>query len=129
MKGIGWPEMGSKKWREVRRSTEHDPASRARMEDMDRAIRDAIALGELRELRQARGVTQERLAERLGVGQESVSRLERRDDVYLSTLRGYVEALGGALEMYVVFDDGDRVQLVTPEEVREPVAVPVGAVG
>ena len=69
-----------------------------------RALRDAL---ELAELRKANGLTQVELANRLGVSQGSVSELERRDDVYLSTLREYVQALGGELEVAAVFD-GDR---------------------
>jgi transcriptional regulator with XRE-family HTH domain len=65
-------------------------------------LRDAL---ELRELRAERGVTQVELAERLGRSQGNVSAFERRDDVYLSSLREYVEALGGRLEIEAVFDD------------------------
>jgi predicted transcriptional regulator len=54
-------------------------------------MEDAVALADLRESRQ---VTQVQLAERLGVSQSNVSRLEARSDVYPSTLHSYVEALG-----------------------------------
>ena len=54
----------------------------------------------LRDLRKSCGLTQERIAESLGIPQESVSRLERRSDLLVSTLRNYVEAMGG--EMYIV---------------------------
>lgn len=70
-----------------------------------RALRDALALGELRK---DRGITQAQIAERLGKSQGNVSELERRDDVYLSSLREYVEALGGRLEISAVFEDEDR---------------------
>jgi transcriptional regulator with XRE-family HTH domain len=59
----------------------------------------------LRELRNRKGVTQSELAERLGKSQGNVSELERRDDVHVSSLREYVEALGGELEINAVFDE------------------------
>lgn len=61
----------------------------------------------LQELRRARQLSQEDLARRLGARQASVSRLEHRTDMYLSTLRSYVEALGGTLEIVARFPDGD----------------------
>jgi DNA-binding transcriptional regulator YiaG len=57
----------------------------------------------LRELRKARKLTQERLAETLGIGQEQVSRLEQRSDLLLSTLRSYIEAMGGSLTIVAKF--------------------------
>lgn len=65
----------------------------------------------LRELRQAHELTQKRMAELLGVGQDSVSRLEQRSDLLLSTLRGYVEALGGSLSLVAEFPDQEPVVL------------------
>ena len=56
-------------------------------------------------LREARGMTQTKVAASMGVRQPSVSELERRDDAYLSTLREYVEALGGRLRLVAEFDD------------------------
>ena len=50
-------------------------------------------------------MTQARLAETLGVKQGEVSKIEHRTDVYLSTLAGYIEALGGKLEIRAVFPD------------------------
>ena len=79
-----------------------DPERRARVEAYRRAIRDALALAELRALR---GATQEQVAHALGVGQENVARIERQDDLYLSALGGYVAALGGRLEVNAVFPD------------------------
>ncbi len=61
----------------------------------------------LQELRQARQMSQEKLAELLGGKQASVSKLEHRADMYVSTLRSYVEALGGALEIVARFPDGN----------------------
>ena len=56
-------------------------------------------------LRQAVAQTQEELAATLGVGQDTISRLEKRSDMLLSTLRRYVEAMGGKLELVAKFPD------------------------
>ncbi|MCB1017549.1 MAG: helix-turn-helix transcriptional regulator [Acidimicrobiales bacterium] len=72
---------------------------------------DEILQYQLDELRRARHITQEELAAALGVRQPSVSRLEHGDDAKLSTLRAYVEALGGRLELAAVFDDDERFPL------------------
>ena len=61
----------------------------------------------LAELRHARKLSQKTLADALGTGQAAVSRLERRTDMYLSTLRGIIEAMGGHLEIVARFPDGD----------------------
>lgn len=59
----------------------------------------------LQELRQAHKLTQKRMAQVLGIGQDSVSRLEQRSDLLISTLRGYVEAFGGRLSLLAEFPD------------------------
>ncbi len=66
---------------------------------------------ELRELRRLRKLTQARLSKKLKIGQEGVSRIEKRSDLYLSTLRSYVEAVGGALTLMVRFPDHPPVIL------------------
>jgi transcriptional regulator with XRE-family HTH domain len=68
----------------------------------------------LRELRAVLGFTQEQLANKLGVQQAAVSRLERRPDITLSSLRRYVEALGGQLEINVRTPDGEHLRLLDP---------------
>ena len=65
----------------------------------------------LRELRQARKLTQVRVAKKLGVTQDSVSRLEKRSDLLLSTLRKTVEAMGGSLTLVAEFPDREPVVL------------------
>jgi transcriptional regulator with XRE-family HTH domain len=65
----------------------------------------------LRDLRQALKLTQERMAKTLGIGQEGVSRLEKRSDLLISTLRGYVEAMGGSLSIVAEFPDRDPILL------------------
>ena len=63
----------------------------------------ANELATLKDLREAVERTQEELAVSLGVGQDTVSRIERRSDILLSTLRRYVEAMGGELELVARF--------------------------
>lgn len=67
----------------------------------------------LRDLRRALERTQVRLARELGVKQETVSRLEQRSDMLLSTLRSYVEAMGGELELLATFPDRPPVRVKT----------------
>lgn len=70
--------------------------------------RSAKLLAELplERLRSARNLTQTSMAELLGVQQSAVSKIERRSDMYLSTLRSYVAAMGGNLEIQAVFPEG-----------------------
>lgn len=63
----------------------------------------AAELATLKDLRQAVAQTQQDLAAALGVGQDTISRLEKRSDMLLSTLRRYVEAMGGKLELVAQF--------------------------
>ena len=84
---------------------------RARMTPMSQARAEAKAqamLAEmpLNELRQARGLSQKMLAEVLHVQQPSVAKIEKRTDMYLSTLRSHIEAMGGQLEIVARFPDG-----------------------
>lgn len=65
----------------------------------------------LREMRRLRKLTQARLSKRLKIGQEGVSRIEKRTDLYLSTLRNYVEGVGGKLSLVVEFPDRAPVVL------------------
>jgi transcriptional regulator with XRE-family HTH domain len=75
----------------------------------------------LRELRKARRLTQVRMAKALGVTQDSVSRLERRTDLLLSTLRKTVAALGGDLSLVAKFPDRPPVVLSSiAEDDRSP---------
>jgi DNA-binding XRE family transcriptional regulator len=74
-----------------------------------KAKADALEMT-LRELREAAGKTQAEVADLTGVAQSELSRLERRDDHRLSTLRRYVEALGGELEVTALIN-GKRITL------------------
>ncbi len=92
---------------------------RARMspESQAKAMAKAIAMiaeMPLSELRQARGMSQQMLAEILNVQQPSVAKIEKRSDVYLSTLRSHVEAMGGELEIIARFPEG-VIKISTPD--------------
>lgn len=63
----------------------------------------AMELATLKDLRQAAQQTQEQLAAALGVGQDTISRLEKRSDMLLSTLRHYVQGMGGQLNLVAQF--------------------------
>ena len=65
----------------------------------------------LRDLRKALEMTQEQLAENLQIRQESISRLEKRTDLLLSTLQNYIAAMGGELQLIVKFPDRPPVKL------------------
>lgn len=74
----------------------------------------------LRRMREARGLTQVRIAELMRIRQDSVSRLESRSDLLLSTLKSYVEAMGGSLRLTVEFPDGVAAELSSLGEPSEP---------
>lgn len=65
----------------------------------------------LRELRRARKITQQKIAKSLNIGQEGVSKIEKRTDLLISTLRKTVEAMGGSLSLVAEFPDRAPVVL------------------
>jgi len=79
------------------------PESRARSESKQRAMLAEMALSELRK---ARGLSQRELAEALHVQQPSIAKIEKRTDMYISTLRAHIEAMGGELEVIARFPEG-----------------------
>ena len=79
------------------------PTAQARAKARTQAMLAEVPLDELR---RARDLSQARLAETLEVAQSEISRIENRTDLYLSTLRSYIEAMGGELEIIARFPDG-----------------------
>ncbi len=65
----------------------------------------------LQDLRKAKALTQSQLAETLGIRQATVAQMEKRSDLLISTLRGYIEAMGGRLDLVVAFPDRVPVHL------------------
>ena len=91
----------AKKFSELRAKL--SPSAR---EAADRQTQLMLAEMPLHELRRARGLSQKMLAEALHVQQPSVAKLERRTDMYISTLRSHIEAMGGELQVIAKFPDG-----------------------
>jgi DNA-binding XRE family transcriptional regulator len=83
-----------------------DRASRA---ENEQRVREELQRMALDELRNAKRLTQADLAEMLDVPQSSISRIEQRADMYLSTLRNYIHAMGGVLQIQAIFPDGGAV--------------------
>ncbi len=90
----------AKKFSEL--TKDFSPERRARIEARKAELHREM---ELAELRKALALTQSTLAEALGVGQAEVSKIEQRTDVFVSTLRRFVQAMGGELEINAVFPD------------------------
>ena len=96
--------------------------SPARRKKVEKRAAELIAEEMTRqELRRARERTQVQVAKELGITQDSVSRLEQRSDLLLSTLRSYVEALGGSLSLIAEFPDQKPVLLsgIATEDVQQ----------
>jgi len=93
---------GHTKWSEVQGRV--PPERRARIDAVKAQMREELAL---EELRVAMDLTQVDLAKRLKTNQANISKLERRTDMLLSTLSGYVAALGGKLQLTAQFKTGE----------------------
>jgi len=93
--------MPTRKWETLR-----SKMSPERRESNRLAAQQMIADMALEELRTARNITQTHLASLLQITQASVSKMEKRTDMYVSTLRSFVQAMGGELEIRAVFPEG-----------------------
>lgn len=78
--------------------------SKARIEER---VKTALAEMPLAELRQARKFTQQQIAETMNIKQASVSKMESQTDMYISTIRKYIQAMGGELEIIAKFPEGN----------------------
>ena len=97
--------MARTKFSELRDAVVATPGAPERLADLRAETLEEIRLYELRH---GEAVSQAELAGRLDVTQGAISKLEHSDDVRVSTLRQYLEALGARLELVAVFDDDDR---------------------
>lgn len=94
------------RWSDIRRKK----LSAKQIEENARWVEQEIVEMNLRALRELTGKTQIEVAKAADMTQPEASRAERREDHLISTLKRYVEALGGELEVFAVFDD-KRVKL------------------
>ena len=109
--------MATKKWRDL--YDRIPPDRRARIEAQ--VAKDMAELP-LNELRRARELSQMQLAKVMDTAQSEVSKIEQRADLYISTLRSYIEAMGGQLEIIARFPDGAvRINQFSDVESRVPV--------
>jgi len=92
---------GQRRFSDLRERMTSAPRTRARLTTA------MLAEMPLQKLRHARELSQATLAEALETDQGNISRLEQRTDMYISTLRRYVEAMGGTLEIVARFPEGD----------------------
>ncbi len=109
----------AKKFRDLRKAM--SPEAQVRAHEKARAMKAELPLAELR---QARHFSQEQLAAELEVKQPAVAKIEKKADMYISTLRRFIEAMGGQLEICAHFPDGDvRInQFEDLEEKQQPTA-------
>ena len=93
------------------------PEARAKAEEQNRQLMQEMPL---QELRQARKMSQEQMAKNLHTKQSNISRIEKRMDMYISTLRSVIKAMDGDLEIVARFPDGN-VRINQFEELDEAI--------
>jgi DNA-binding transcriptional regulator YiaG len=98
--------MKRHKWSEIKRRTK--PEIRTRIEAEARKLSGDLHLSQLRK---AKGLTQEAMADLLGVSRAEVSKMERRTELYVGTLRKFIEAMNGELVLAARFADGVEVPI------------------
>jgi len=103
--------MKRHKWTDIKARTK--PETRRRIEAASQRLSEDLHLSQLRK---ARGLTQETMAELLGVSQAEVSKMERRTELYVGTLRKFIEAMNGELVIAARFADGVEVPIRLSEE-------------
>lgn len=103
-----------KKWSEL-----YATLSPERQRRIEARVQAALEEMPLHRLREARRLTQKQLAEAMQIDQSRVSKIERRTDVYVSTLRNFVSAMGGELELVAKFPEG-RVVISSLAETEAP---------
>jgi|ERR1017187_6951997 transcriptional regulator with XRE-family HTH domain len=101
------------KWKDIRGT--FSPEVEA---EIARRVREAAGVMTLYQLREAKQLTQVNLAKILQVNQGAVSRMEKRTDMYVSTLRSYIQAMGGQLQVKAIFPEGE-VQIEQFESMAE----------
>jgi predicted XRE-type DNA-binding protein len=107
-------EIMAKQWTDIRKTLSPEAEARIRQ-----SVEEAAIVMRLYQLREARNLTQVNLANVLEVNQGAVSRLEKRTDMYVSTLRSYIQAMGGRLQVKAIFPEGE-VEIEQFETLAEP---------
>ena len=102
--------MKRHKWSEIKDRVK--PNTRARIEAEARRLSEDLHLSQIRK---ARGLTQEAMADILGVTQAEVSKMERRTELYVGTLRKFIEAMNGELVLAARFSDGVEIPIQLAE--------------
>ena len=100
-------------WKDIRRKL-----SPQQEEETRQYVKSVVESVSLNQLREARSLTQANLASILGINQGSVSKMEKRTDMYISTLRSFIQAMGGQLQIKAVFPEGE-VQIEQFENVAD----------
>ena len=105
MPGRGENRIMPKKPKRIAAAPERPGAGRSAHREPPPGIPAVDTVATLRELRKATHHTQDDLAHAMGVGQGTISRIEKRHDMLVSTLQHYVESMGGTLQIVAVFPD------------------------
>ena len=103
----------AQKWKDIR-----EPLTPEAEERIRQGVKEAVAVMTLHQLREARSLTQVNLAKVLQINQGAVSKMEKRADMYVSTLRNFIQAMGGQLQVKAIFPEGE-VQIDQFENVAE----------
>jgi DNA-binding transcriptional regulator YiaG len=103
--------MKRHKWTDIKARTK--PETRRRIETEAQRLPDDLHLSQLRKVR---GLTQDAMAELLGVSQAEVSKVERRTELYVGTLRKFIEAMNGELIIAARFADGVEIPIRLAEQ-------------
>ena len=93
------------------------PERKAKIDSLTKELSQEVVT--LRQLRKKQKFTQEDMAQYLGIKQENVSRLERRNNIHLSTLKDYIHALGGKLHLIVEFPNQEPIEIKDCEDIEE----------
>lgn len=102
--------MKREKWADIKRRLK--PQTQRQLASASLRLSEELHLSQLRK---ARGLTQEAVADLLGVSQAEVSKMERRSELYIGTLRKFIEAMNGELVLAARFADGVEVPIKLTE--------------
>jgi transcriptional regulator with XRE-family HTH domain len=109
------------KWKDIRGSFSPEEEI-----EIAQRVREAAGVMTLYQLREARNLTQVNLAKVLNVNQGAVSRMEKRTDMYVSTLRNFIQAMGGQLQVKAIFPEGEvqieQFETIPPLDEDSPAA-------